>query len=103
MARTLVTGGCKGLGAAVCRLLASQGHDVIVHYRTSKEEAEKVVLECKSYGTSACSLQGDFASSEGIQAFLQALEPYLRTTRFLINNVGEYATGPFGSTACAGS
>lgn len=98
MVWTLVTGGCRGLGAVVCRLLASQGHDVIVHYRTSKEEAEQVVHECKSYGTSACILQGDFSSSEGVENFLQKLQPYLKSTRFLINNVGEYATGPFGST-----
>ncbi len=41
----LVTGGAGGIGQAICRHLARQGSKVIVHYRTSRSEAESLAGE----------------------------------------------------------
>lgn len=44
----LVTGGSRGIGAAVSRLLASRGMRVVVNYRSSRDEADGVVASIKS-------------------------------------------------------
>ena len=43
--RVLVTGGAKRLGAAIARGLAAAGHEVVIHYGTSRDEAEALAVE----------------------------------------------------------
>ena len=43
--RALVTGGSQGIGAQICRELASCGAEVIVNYYSNREKAEKLVEE----------------------------------------------------------
>ena len=45
MKKALVTGGCGGIGEAVCRRLASDGYMVYVNYAHSREKAEKLAEE----------------------------------------------------------
>ena len=48
MSRTvLVTGGAKRLGAAIVRRLAADGHRVVIHYGTSRTEAETLAAEVR--------------------------------------------------------
>ena len=53
MKTALVTGGSGGIGAAICKRLAAEGHHVIVHANRSKEKAEAVVAEIVAAGGSA--------------------------------------------------
>ena len=55
---TLVTGGAKRLGAEIARSLAKKGYPIIIHYCTSKVEADEVADECRGYG-SKCELIQD--------------------------------------------
>ena len=41
----LVTGGSRGIGAAVCRKAAAQGYDLIVNYRSDQSAAEAVAAD----------------------------------------------------------
>lgn len=87
---TLVTGGAKRLGAELCVGLAKERLPILLHYKTSAEEARHVVEECRTYGVEAHSIQGDFSSLEGTHAFIQnCLEKY-PSIKNLINNVGNY-------------
>lgn len=43
--RVLVTGGAKRLGAAIARAVAGAGHEVVIHYGTSRDEAEALATE----------------------------------------------------------
>ncbi len=89
---TLVTGGAKGLGAEICKTLASQGHNILIHYRSSYEEALSVRDYCCSYGVDSEVIQGDFSSSEQVNEFISALQKrFPDSIAKLVNNVGNYS------------
>ena len=48
MRRVLVTGGGRGLGAAIVKLLAGAGHDVTFTYRSAKAEADALLGQIQS-------------------------------------------------------
>ena len=54
----LVTGGSRGIGAAIARRLAADGADVAVTYVSSPEKAESVVAEIKKLGRRGVAIQG---------------------------------------------
>jgi 3-oxoacyl-[acyl-carrier protein] reductase len=66
----LVTGGGRGIGAAVAKLLAARGANVIVNYLSNKESAERVVSEIKARKDTAGHIRG--ASSDGDALAIQA-------------------------------
>lgn len=90
MSWTLVTGGAKGLGAEICRTLASEGYSLIIHYNESQSTAEEVADECRSRGAEAEILQGDFSTNAEIEDFSRRYIQQYPDTKFLINNVGPY-------------
>ena len=58
----LVTGASHGLGKAICLLMAAEGANVVVNYRSSAERAEEVVREIKEkYGTEAIAIFADMS------------------------------------------
>jgi NAD(P)-dependent dehydrogenase (short-subunit alcohol dehydrogenase family) len=57
--RALITGAGKRLGRAMALYLADRGHDVAVHYASSKSEADAVVAEITALGRHAVALQAD--------------------------------------------
>ncbi|MEO7213611.1 SDR family oxidoreductase [Mucilaginibacter sp.] len=100
----LITGGSRGLGKNAALKLASKGNDVIITYRSKKEEADEVVAEIESLGLKAAALQldtGIVSSFEGFKTALTAIltEKWNRDTfDFLINNAGIDAAAPFAKT-----
>lgn len=83
----LVTGGSRGIGAAVCRKAAVQGYDLLVNYRSDKAAAESVAADCRSLGAKAEVVQGDTATEEGIAAIFAAADR-LGPLHGLVNNAG---------------
>lgn len=86
----LVTGGGRGIGAAVCRQLASQGYSVIINYKSSRESAEKLMLEIQESGGAAELLPFDVSSPESIDSAIESWEDahpsdYIAV---LVNNAG---------------
>lgn len=96
---TLVTGGAKRLGAEICTTLASKGHNILVHYNSSKNEAVDVVKACTRYGVKAESVQGDFSSKETTIKFLNVLQERFPDIENLVNNVGNYIVKPALATS----
>ena len=70
--RSLVTGAGKRLGRAMALYLARRGHDVAVHYATSKTGAEALVQEIRALGREAVALHADLLDEAQIQALLPA-------------------------------
>ncbi len=60
----LVTGGSRGLGKNSALKIAQKGLDVIITYRSNKEEAEAVVNEIKSMGRNAAAFQTGYKRPE---------------------------------------
>jgi NAD(P)-dependent dehydrogenase (short-subunit alcohol dehydrogenase family) len=90
---TLVTGGAKGLGREICLALAAKGKNIVVHYRSSREAAQKLVDELCALGVQARSLQGDFATVESTANFIRSYLEDFPVTEGLVNNVGNYLVG----------
>lgn len=86
----LVTGGALGLGRAICEKLASDKHDVVIHYRKSEEEATNLVEFCKKKGVSSQKIQGDFSSPELTRQFLENYLSRFGKTKGIVNNVGNF-------------
>ena len=85
--RALVTGGSGGIGAAICRRLARDGHHVYVHARQGVDAAEKVVEAITAGGGSASALHFDVTDTLGTRRILEAaLEA--GPIQILVNNAG---------------
>lgn len=100
----LVTGSSRGLGRSIALQLARSGADVVVTYRTGKDEGEAVVAEIHALGRRAIALQLDTARSNTFAAFAAMLTAALETNwqrttfDFLINNAGIDRKAPFAET-----
>jgi NAD(P)-dependent dehydrogenase (short-subunit alcohol dehydrogenase family) len=82
----LVTGAGKRLGRAMALYLAGRGHDVAVHYATSRAEAEAVAVEIRAMGRQARTFQADLLSEAEAQALIPAVTEALGPLTVLVNN-----------------
>ncbi|MBI3962839.1 MAG: SDR family NAD(P)-dependent oxidoreductase, partial [Deinococcus sp.] len=63
----LVTGSAKGIGRAIALGMAGAGYQVVVHYRTSRAEADEVVERIHAHGGEACALQADVTDQPQVE------------------------------------
>ncbi|RED66094.1 elongation factor P 5-aminopentanone reductase [Cohnella lupini] len=70
----LVTGGSRGIGAAVARQLAQDGRDVAIQYYSAWEAAEAVLSDCKRFGVQAVAVQADLRAKESTLGMKQRLD-----------------------------
>ncbi|KZB85090.1 SDR family oxidoreductase [Amycolatopsis regifaucium] len=68
----VVTGGSKGIGAAVCELAAARGYDVVVNYAGDAEAAEDVASRVRRHGVQAITRRGDVASETDVIGLFDA-------------------------------
>ena len=83
----LITGGSKGIGAAIARSLARDGFDIWLNYRTDHEAAKEVARQVGEAGGMCRLLPFDVADSGSVKS---ALAPMLETDtpQVLVNNAG---------------
>ena len=76
MTRILVTGGAKGVGAAIVRALAAAGHDVDFTFRSSAEQAKALAQEIAAShpGRSILALPLDLSDKAALDAFCEQCE-----------------------------
>ncbi|SCB60334.1 NAD(P)-dependent dehydrogenase, short-chain alcohol dehydrogenase family [Rhizobium aethiopicum] len=84
----LVTGGSRGIGAAICRLAARQGWRVAVNYASSREAAEAVVAAITEAGGEAVAIQGDVGKAGDIASMFAAVDRHFGRLDGLVNNAG---------------
>lgn len=94
MKRALVTGGSGGIGAAICRRLAADGHHVIVHANRGSERAQALVDEIVAGGGSAEAVAFDVTERAATSAALERLLE-AGAIQILVNNAGIHADAVF--------
>ncbi|TCR65264.1 SDR family oxidoreductase [Bosea sp. BK604] len=95
----LVTGGSRGIGAAICTMAAGRGYDVAVNYQNDAGAAAKVVAACEAAGARAVALKGDMASEADITHVFAEAKAALGPLSHVVNNAG--ITGPGSKLADA--
>lgn len=87
----LVTGGSRGIGAAIARLAARRGYDVGVNYMRNADAAQAVVDDCRAAGAAAVALQADVGELDQVERIFRELDHALGRVDVLINNAGVLA------------
>ena len=91
MALTVVTGGSRGIGAAICTRLAQQGHDIVLGYREHAARAEATADAVRAHGVTCTTVQADVADRHAVDALFDAAPGPITG---LVNNAG--IIGPTG-------
>lgn len=100
MKRALVTGGSGGIGAAICRRLATDGCHVYIHANNGFQSATQLAAEIHATGGSASVLQFDVTDQAAVSAALSPLvenEPI----QILVNNAGIHDDAVFPGMSSA--
>ena len=84
----LVTGGSRGIGAAVSRLAAQQGYDVCINYQSNEARATEVKTQIEKLGRKAMTYRADIGAEDGVAAMFNAIDAELGKVTALVNNAG---------------
>ena len=89
----LVTGGSRGIGAAIARALADDGADVAISYSASADKAKAVVNDLLAKGVRAHAFKADQANAQEVSALVKSVVERFGHLDILVNNAGVFATG----------
>ena len=95
---TVVTGGSRGIGAAICTRLAADGHSIVVGYRSRVDDAEAVAAQVRAAGRRALAVQVDTADPASVDRLFDQADSFGNVTG-LVNNAA--VSGPVGNLADA--
>jgi 3-oxoacyl-[acyl-carrier protein] reductase len=82
----LVTGGGRGIGAAICAALARSGHRVAVNFHTHEDAARAVVAGIEREGGTAVPVAGDVANAAAVEGMMSEVGRQLGPITVLVNN-----------------
>ena len=94
----LVTGAAKRLGRAVALRLAEEGADVVIHYRTSRVEAESAVGEIEKLGRRAAAIAADLGSVAEIKRLFDETAKQFGRLDILVNSAANFLPASIIST-----
>jgi 3-oxoacyl-[acyl-carrier protein] reductase len=92
----LVTGGSRGIGAAIALRLAEQGADVTLTYQGNKDRAEAVADRIRRSGRRAETLQADSGDPAAVVASVDTAAGHWGRLDILVNNAATFKVGPVG-------
>ncbi|MGW2787193.1 SDR family NAD(P)-dependent oxidoreductase [Streptomyces populi] len=96
---TIVTGGSRGIGAATCVRLATDGHDVVVGYVSDGGAAERTAAAVRAAGARCVTVRVDTSDEAAVERLFDTAGDRLGPVTGLVNNAG--VTGPLGRLADA--
>ena len=84
----LVTGGSRGIGAAVALLAAKQGYAVAINFNGNRDAAESVAKQIRDDGGTAMCVQADVSDEAAVLAMFTRVDAELGRLTALVNNAG---------------
>ena len=84
----LVTGGSRGIGAAISRALAAAGALVAINYRERSDEAKRLAMRLRETGAVVSCIAADVSKPEAVNAMVEAVRTEFGAIDILINNAG---------------
>ncbi len=90
----LVTGGSRGIGAAISERLAADGCAVVINYAGRRDDAEALAGRLSAQGGEALALQADVSDPVGVQRLFDAAEARYGGVDVLVNNAGILEQAP---------
>lgn len=84
----LVTGGGRGIGRAVCRMLAAEGARVAVNFQRQAATAAETVQMIEASGGKAIAIQADVSNAEDVERMMATVRRELGPVDLLVNNAG---------------
>ncbi|MCI0334329.1 MAG: SDR family oxidoreductase [Planctomycetes bacterium] len=94
----LVTGGSRGIGAAIAKHLARGGADVAITYSASPDKADAVVAEVQALGRRGLAINADSADPAAVTAAVEQMVSEYGRLDILVNNAGIYVPAKFDDT-----
>lgn len=95
----LVTGGSRGIGAAVVMRLAKEGADVVFSYSASPQRAEQVAAAVKALGRRAVAIQADQGKTSEVEELVKKAHAEFGRLDILVNSAGVFVTGMVDDSA----
>jgi 3-oxoacyl-[acyl-carrier protein] reductase len=95
----LITGGSRGIGAAIARRLASEGANVALTYTKGADAAAAVVSDIECSGGKAIAIQADAADRDAIKRAVETAVASFGAIDVLVNNAGVAIPKPFEETS----
>lgn len=92
--RAFVTGGSRGIGAAIVKRLVEEGAHVAFTYSNSPDRANQVVAEAQASGAHVFALQADSADADAVIQAVERAATQLGGIDILVNNAGVVALAP---------
>ncbi len=89
----LVTGGSRGIGAAIARRLAADGASVALTYVSSRDKAEAVVRSIEAAGGKAVAMRCDNADANAVASTVRQTAEMFGKLDILVNNAGVFIPG----------
>ncbi|GAA4589011.1 SDR family oxidoreductase [Actinoplanes octamycinicus] len=90
----LVTGGSRGIGAAVALRLAADGHDVAITFQRNTSRADEIVERIRQSGRRAVAFQADSADPDAVVAAVNGAAAAFGRLDILVNNAALFLAGP---------
>lgn len=88
MGIAIVTGGSRGIGAAISEKLAAEGHDIVINCASSVEKAEAVAEKCRAHGVKAVVKKWDVSDYDACATALKEIKEEMGVPYILVNNAG---------------